>query len=89
MDSVLRRSQTTQKTQRFRHSRRGDKKVLSPSRDSRLPRIEIEDLSQPRYGASTWTNIRNYVAVSPRQFSLSARFAVCAAHERLSPIHER
>jgi hypothetical protein len=59
MDSVLRRSQTTQKTQRFRHSRCGDKKVLSPvlfpSRDLRLPRIEIEDLSRPRYGVSTWT----------------------------------
>ena len=30
MDSVLRRSQTTQKTQRFRHSRCGDKKGFVP-----------------------------------------------------------
>ena len=54
IDSVLRRSQTTQKTHKFRHSRCGDKKGFVPgfvpSRDSRLPRIEIADLSRPRYG---------------------------------------
>ena len=41
MDLVLRRFQNTPKTQRFRHSRCGDKKGFVPSCDLRLPRIEI------------------------------------------------
>ena len=54
MDSVLRRSQTTQKTQRFRHSRCGDKKGFVPGfvPDSRLPRIEIRGLKAHEHTTS-------------------------------------